>query len=935
MNEPPELLRPARYPSGGQSPTRQRLYDDILAQTTPALAVDALSSPTDVLGRCLDDASPAERDFAMRAAVASRSVWEWVDELGDWPWPDGGGAAGFRTPILAGDGEYAGSLPLDDVVRYECRIDEIYRDMDELEVEEIKSHVMANHIMPLSRPATPVSDLGNHSGGAAPLSYNRMEDLAAVVTAIVVQMLPNLARLSHLLQVWSIRLTVLERVPALLLAIEDAEVALRSGWAATSGRARDQGAAPSLSREDVGVMRAVIEKKVTAPGRSLDYMLDRLEGLADTLPDDWLDRMEAVERGYAEWVAACERRLREAEWLMASRSARSKASPLPVEGATTSGSTGESEGQAVLVDDGAVAPPAPIRETDHQRSLGESELPARNGDASAPVATPRRDVPKSPETPPSWGDETQLHVAVDRSSPDYKDAQREVSFGRLQIPTPIKEEQTPSSRNMGKQRPSPREDEYMPEVLVSSDGVGDIELPRLPDDERLETGDPCDESTLLHGASSQFGISSEPPEVSASPQMARVQVRQAEYDASLDGSPPSSPPLPESDTRECSFAASEDARPDESSMLADQGDGAVPDSPLDGTFSQVLDRDSSPPSELASPSIRREPNEQNLRQQIGEIIQSIPARIRLESEPPDLNPPDLQLPRLRKKTSREPVRRSASGMSSRAGTPSFTLSPAKRSRHQRGQQEIEVYHLARSTGEAPIKLFIRCVGDNGERVMVRVGGGWADLSEYLKEYASHHGRRSGAADTAKVEVRDVPRVPSGRGPEPRSTPPGRPASALAASPTTTPLAVRKTRRSVGAVGSEVPRLGPGSPWQGVAPRPASRLADDVAASPEDSVPQSRPSSRLSWVEEDSSFLGLAGPSGKRVEMSEENKAWVESVREKVRMASGERRMPPAAAPQEDYGKNNKFGELGKVGGTKRLFRKGEAQALARDGIRRG
>ena len=26
--------------------------------------------------------------------------------------------------------------------------------------------------------------------------------------------------------------------------------------------------------------------------------------------------------------------------------------------------------------------------------------------------------------------------------------------------------------------------------------------------------------------------------------------------------------------------------------------------------------------------------------------------------------------------------------------------------------------------------------------MVRVGGGWADLGEYLRQYAEHHGRRT-------------------------------------------------------------------------------------------------------------------------------------------------------------------------------------------------
>ena len=34
-----------------------------------------------------------------------------------------------------------------------------------------------------------------------------------------------------------------------------------------------------------------------------------------------------------------------------------------------------------------------------------------------------------------------------------------------------------------------------------------------------------------------------------------------------------------------------------------------------------------------------------------------------------------------------------------------------------------------------------CLGKNGERAMVRVGGGWEDLGEYLKMYVAYHGSK--------------------------------------------------------------------------------------------------------------------------------------------------------------------------------------------------
>ncbi|KAF4119689.1 GAS2 domain protein [Geosmithia morbida] len=977
MNDHPQLLPPTRHSSGGHSPTRQRLHDDILAQTSPAVVVHALSSPTDALASCLDSASPSERDFAMRTATASHTIWEWVDELSDWPWPSDG-SAGFevrtpdRTAMTAAAGRSTGTgnvdvvvvgiMPLRDVPGYIARIDDVYAEMEALQLDEIKSHVMASYILPLSR-STGSEGHSDSSCLRLGLIYNKMDDLPAVITAIVLQTLPNLARLSYLLHIWAIRLDIVQRVPSLLAALQDAELALRSGWTAIEPR-RKSGAggsrsssgssssrssasynnnnnnnnnidnnnknnsrngldndgtnqlepaeeeeeeeitAPSLSRRDFEVMRTVIAAKISTPGRSLDYMLDKLEGLSDTLPDAWLERMEVVERGYAEWVAACERRIAEAQWLTA----------LSVKAAQTPSASSRAASPQ------SRAPPG------EERPLVVKKL---------------REPPRTPSPP-----EDARRVLPSRGR-QLLDADESFASSRLQVPTPIKEEQS-FPEDDGTDMSSP----------------GSPQLPPLPRNDG-DDSDGSDTSVVFHGRrSSHFGPSSEPPEVLGSPMVPRTRVREAEYvgGVSLADSPPSSPPLPEDSQAQAS--------PSDAGLLGKPAafdDATTPNTPIDGSFSGYFD-DSFGLEMTASPGTSRDGSDEQLRQQIGEIIDRIPARIRLRSEPPNLNPPDLQLPKLRKKVSREMAssRRSVSGMSSRGTTPSFTLSPAKNPRpprQQRGQQDIKVYHLSRSTGEAPIKLFIRCVGDNGERVMVRVGGGWADLSEYLKEYATHHGRRSAGTDNAKVEVRDVPRVPSASGLRPsdprlRSTPPSRPTSAFDTRLPTTPLAVRKSRRSIGASSGEAPRpLGPVTPGQGQQYRSPSDGGYPSAS-------RSRSNSRVGWVEEDSSFLGLAGPSGKKVEMSEENRAWVESVKEKVRIASSEhmRVSPfipfvpsipppqpsattgysPSASPSaasvasaasglsqsgsrtpDDYSKK-KFGELGRVGGTKRLYRRSEA-----------
>jgi len=69
---------------------------------------------------------------------------------------------------------------------------------------------------------------------------------------------------------------------------------------------------------------------------------------------------------------------------------------------------------------------------------------------------------------------------------------------------------------------------------------------------------------------------------------------------------------------------------------------------------------------------------------------------------------------------------------------------------------------------------------------------------------------------------------------------------------------------------------------------------------------------MSWAEDDSS-LGLAGPKSKKVAISEKDQEWVESMKEKVRQASAEKERRERGAS---------FGEMDRIGGTKRLFRKG-------------
>ena len=284
-----------------------------------------------------------------------------------------------------------------------------------------------------------------------------------------------------------------------------------------------------------------------------------------------------------------------------------------------------------------------------------------------------------------------------------------------------------------------------------------------------------------------------------------------------------------------------------------------------------------PDSRVSSPVKN---NVEQLEARISSILTEIPAHIRLTSGP-EIDAPEVKpIP----SDPRTPLPRSKTAPRlSRAQTttplPSMILAPAQpksaRSRHSASEPEIKLYHLHQSGKEAPIKLFVRLVGEAGERVMVRIGGGWADLGEYLKEYASHHGKRS--ASDSRFAIQELPSSPvtsspatgSGSG----SASPSRPGSSHG------PAVVAAT-----------PEMPTG--------------IKSFEATPS-SVSSSRPASAHSW-KDDESPLGGAGPKTRKIDVSPTKQAWVDGMLEQARNAA-------------TVDRTMNFGDLGKVGGTKRVY----------------
>ncbi|KAI1171242.1 hypothetical protein F4777DRAFT_591366 [Nemania sp. FL0916] len=917
LTAPHSSLR-VRSPLRAKSPSPSRPQhpsDDLISRLTPATAAHALQSPTGALKTCLDKASTSEQAFALRTAIASKSIYDWFQELSDWHWPSENTAAGFEAPsakrrslfetpsadedtTLRSDTVFIGSLPAGDVVQYGQRIEQIHYDLESLNLEEIKNQVLYNHILPLSRPGTPFSDAGRSTASA--FSYSKMEDLTAVVTMITVQTLPVLSKLSRLLRIWGQRLTVLRKVPSLLGLFADAEVALSSAWgvlqspsSSRSGSNEEAKATPSttqLSHTDFEVIRVVLQSTVNKLGRDLDFMLDTLEGMADTLPEEWLDRAESIERDYTEWVITAEQKditRRPTKQVTTDSDARTESSEHAL--STSSGITVTGSGSQAL--------PSSSSRTLHVKATGEQ--------------------PRSP----TFDGSEDVEDARRGSHQDTILSEMNQNIVRQSATQPLRRESLLKSA---------LEDDFEPSILESANG--EDEEPELPPTfvQARKGSDPSATFTAFPGSSnyspeySDYGTFRE---LSTEPELPLLPDPDEPFSSDAP-SPPSSPPLRYNlRSTSATFRDIPEIGP-----LPDVDD-SPPRTPLEPPVLFDPDASFEWESQLGSPCHIGANNsvgdDDHLQTRLRQLLETIPAKIELKKRGIDLHPPDLQLPARPKPRHSDRSRRPTSALSSRAdsrvgtpfsrsGTPAFMLAPVRDTRpRSKSSQGIRLYHLSRS-GETPIKLFVRLVGEQNERVMVRVGGGWSDLGEYLRDYAIHHGSRS--KGEGKVEVIDAAPATSRHV---GSSPGSRPGSALG-SPMT-PLTVRKTRKDPT---EEMPSRAPKTPL-------AKRsILQEYANTPgsEASV-KSQASSNVDWDEEDSS-LGLAGPkAAKRRDISDESRAWIESVKHKVRLASGERiaasissehlRSLSSQAQTQAQKKtsDDKFGEMGRVGGTRRLFRK--------------
>lgn len=297
------------------------------------------------------------------------------------------------------------------------------------------------------------------------------------------------------------------------------------------------------------------------------------------------------------------------------------------------------------------------------------------------------------------------------------------------------------------------------------------------------------------------------------------------------------------------------------------------------------------------------PGEDNFDRHVSEVLERVHAPIRFKSGTGADTPVGAM--KLRAKTGK--------------AQKNLTLAPADPvPRKPAGTESgVKLYHLTQAGRAEPIKLFVRLVGE-GERVMVRVGGGWADLADFLRQYADHHGSR-----TVSESILELQTAPAGNGngnalAKRTFSGPARPESVKGRSPVT-PTFGSSSRlwledsASDQSSGRSSPTFSPqlDSAFGSKTAVPRSLHSASRPSTATGYATTSRPRSRSERLRLDAD----SGTSGTKTrdDLAEQKAKWVEGMIEAAKKS--------ASAEKSREDREKYFADMGRVGGTRRVVLK--------------
>lgn len=724
----------SRSKSPTRSPARKaqfaaRELDPLLKDLSPDSTLEALQETNAIRGnqaeqtalaQSISDATENERELGIRAAIAAKKLREWTTEVNGWQWPnskDRAWGAGFIS--AAAQQVSFGSLTKKQLLQYEERLDEIWDAIETLHITELKDFVFNSH-QPSSRSVSGQST-----------AYNRLRDFTALVTATVIQSLPVLANLHLLLETWSVRLSISKQIPDLLSAMNQ----VLEGLGAINEIVHDDVKSYKVTKQELETAKAMFGQRVANLGKRVDNMLDLLEGQEDSLPQAWIDSLENIEHKYAAWVIQAERVVLRNE--LAAKAERPVSAGHPAALSTKPPSSTQDNVPSInepsFEHTASMKNMTPVKrkpllevgsrpDAGHKRGVSEismaestlSNYSFENAEIIDAKVTPLLpspgvsvvDNPLTTPAPSSWmapkkADMDQRPPVLQRAStasiePIYKVNVREIMLRR-----------SASHDLLGSRKSS---------TSTLQPARGQVQLVQSPlGSPEHEIADP------VRGPASDHILT--PLAVSPSPSL-RVDPLSLRGKALIE--PVAQRPIvPRRSSKRMSMPIlNQYDRPQSPPVQEDLIKEAAIKLPDPVT----------PPSKIINP--------ETFDDRLKTILASMPAKIHLTTG----------------SDSDSSVTDSLSSSRGSSLTHAMRLSPikdTKTSEYRQKHPEIRAYHLrSGSSRKAPVKLYIRPVGANGERIMVRVGGGWADLSQYLHEYSLHHGGRD--LKNSKLELANYP-----------------------------------------------------------------------------------------------------------------------------------------------------------------------------------
>jgi hypothetical protein len=842
-----------------------------------------------------ESVTTAEKDLASRVVEASEKLRSWCLEIEQWGWSGSFDSSwtGPRSlqdvPTASHDvTQYCASLPQEQVETFENRLDAIDEELEILEVDELKERVLGIHLG-RSRPSSSYST-------QSMTTLLLMDDFQLFVTEAMMQTLPYHSKLKQYMRAWSTRLAVFGKVPRFLETMSAFTVQMNQAYPPLQDPLSSKVPLNHLHQlqERLETKRHTLSDQIGTGGRLLDGMLDILEGSEDTLPEQWIDRFEKDEKEYSDWSVLADRQLFKIRMLAESVDLEDTTMVVPPLQPLNS----EAPGSSSHVQE-AVASTGSEETTEPSEGRSKEE---QHDDED------RNITPDAVETRLSDPETTTIHHTASTASTPFP------PFAPFVGP-PITIESVNASAPSDIAAPP---DSPHPTTMSPRDSTSTIASQLPPESCSQDSSGPSSPSDEIKRPISW--------DTQASSPQSHINAATSEIATKTENSRPSTPTTNTPSKRRDSISSiassvasdrseSKHAADDSPSMRASTRNRSnAPRPPLNfamtkrrkeyapfndksRTFSapfsdmENLSTDFSPPSSPTKSVNTPRPSAVPLDEQISNILDSIPTAIRLKRGPSanaaEIKPWHNRQPRFRAVTP------------SSQALPALTLTPAEDITTRKSgshDPEIKLYHLSEQGKDKPIKLFVRRVGENGERVMVRVGGGWADLGEYLRGYAEHHGRRT--ASDGRVEVMGLSNDGSG-------------------SPILSPTSPRTSR---------VPSIG-SSALAGTtfssdlsdarSPTPSLSINNTPQATDDNCTPLSssaqpgtgsRRGSPAPWDLNDVSLAGPAHRGIKKGEMSEEKKQWVDDIVEQAK----------ASVPNVKIG----LGDLGKKGATRRVFLKG-------------